>query len=149
MNWSELPSRQKRLYLIIGAIVVIVLGLAINNSRQAGADPSASGAKLDSGALDRAIAVQLKTIDSGNKVKAAFIDVFDAADNGTLGETDIKGLGTVQLPAGCYTVQATDKESPATGSTMLAVGGAAGCDATAKAVATANIEPITITMKAQ
>lgn len=146
MKWSQLLPRQKRLYIIVGLVGLAGLAIVINSIRQAGADISSNGVNLDSGQFDRTVAIQLTTVKDG-AAAGAFLDVFDETGNGTLGETDDQGLGTVQLPAGCYKVQATDKNSPAIGSVQLVVGDATGCPAGAVAVTTANPSPITITLK--
>lgn len=152
MNWSQLPARNKALYVGLAILIFAILAILILASRnkEVGASSQDGDAPvLDSGFNQATTTVSFKVTDSADAVKAAFLDgLANDTQDGVVGESDDTGIGTLDLSDGCWTVQATDKAGTAEGKLELAVGAAtAGCVEGATKVESANSEPLTIKMQ--
>lgn len=153
MNWSELPSRKKYLYLGLTVLIMAILIIIALSSRNkdVGASSSDSGAPaLDSGFDQQSTGITFKTVDSTGSVTASFLDglVYNDSREGVVGETDATGLGTLSLSDGCWTAMAKSKSSNEEGKLDLAVGeDATNCATGATKILTANSEPILINLK--
>jgi hypothetical protein len=152
MNWSQLPSRNKALYIGLAVLIfaiLTILALASRNQNVGASGKTGDAPVLDSGFDQATTTISFKTTNAAGAVKAAFLDgLANDTQDGVVGESDDTGIGTLDLSDGCWTVQATDKNGTDEGTLELAVGAAtAGCVEGATKIESANSEPLTVKMQ--